>query len=48
MCGLCRLVEAKFGVIPFSDRYDIRREAEDSAVARRGEATTCRIDMEME
>jgi hypothetical protein len=45
-------------VIPFPDRYDIRREAADSAIAcprassdalgGQGEATTCRIDMEME
>jgi hypothetical protein len=35
-------------VIPFSDQYGIRREAADSANARQGEATTCRIDMEME
>ena len=36
------------GLIPFPDRYDIRREAVDSALARQSEATTCRIDMEME
>ena len=46
------------GVIPFPDRYDIRREAADSADAcprasadasgGQGEATTCRIDMGME
>ena len=36
------------GVISFLDRYDIRREAADRACARQGEATTCRIDMEME
>ena len=35
-------------VIPFSFRYEIRREAADSAVARQGEATTYRIEMEME
>ncbi len=38
----------KFQVIPFPDRYDIRHEAADSATARQGEATTCRIDLEME
>jgi len=35
-------------LIAFLDRYDIRREAADRANARQGEATTCRIDMEME
>jgi len=34
--------------IAFLDQYDIRREAADSACARQGEATTCRIDREME
>ena len=35
------------GLIAFPDRYDTRREAADSADARQGEATKCRIDMEM-
>src|ERR1035437_3403536 len=34
-------------VIPFPDRYDIRREAAGSTDVRHGIATTCRIDMEM-
>ena len=35
-------------VIPFPLQYEIRREAADSAVARQGEATTYRIELEME
>ena len=35
-------------VIPFSDQFESRREAADSAVARQGEATTYRIDLELE
>ena len=35
-------------VIPIPIQYEIRREAADSAVARQGEATTYRIELEME
>ena len=35
-------------VIPFPDQSESRREAADSAVARQGEATTYRIDLELE
>ena len=37
-----------YGVIAFPDRYEIRREAAGSAMARQGKATTYRIDLEME
>ena len=35
-------------LIPFLNQFEIRREAADSAIARQGEATTYRIDLEME
>ena len=35
-------------LIPFPDQSESRREAADSAVARQGEATTYRIDLELE
>ena len=35
-------------MIPFPDQSESRREAADSAVARQGEATTYRIDLELE
>jgi hypothetical protein len=34
--------------IPFPFRCETRREAADSALARQGEATTYRIEMDME
>ena len=46
--GVCVLSGKTTGLIPFSFRCEIRREAADSAVARQGEATTYRIEMEME
>jgi hypothetical protein len=35
-------------LIPFSDQSEIRREAGKQAVARQGEATAYRFDLEME
>jgi hypothetical protein len=35
-------------VIPFLNRYETRRDDADSAIARHGGATTCRIDLEVE